>query len=455
MERTVNKRKNFILYPLQDVMGSIVHALIKIIRPLVPRRYRDKLSEIEKSKTFNNVIGLTVFNSLGGLILMFTNVKVANVLGAGIYGLYSYYLAIGEVGANFVRYGRNKSMTRDLIQKPKQFDNLISNTLALGLINFLFFALVVFLFSRPLDVEPSVTAILLIMAPCIGSLDFISVYESLKEMNWHSIYYFLQRVLFLVAVWAYIIYIGGLSLNYLAITFFLSWLVIVLMQYWEIIIGFGIKLRREISWSSIWELYKGNFVIALSCLAGVAFGPIIRMILKEHADTCVVGIYSAGMQVFLISQFLMHQVSRVGNPMMAEAGKEGVAPSERKTLCNKYFIIMLIAVIPFAVPLIFFPQFITDLCFTEEYSELGKYLPILAVYLLALSLGVVYTQFLISMRKDKLYFTIYLSSAIATVLTAAILIPISPLLGAILALCVPHSIGCLFYYLCSIKYLKN
>ena len=453
--RTLNKRKNFILYPMQNVMGSLVHLFMVAIRPFVPSKYKEKLSEIEKSKTFINVIGLSFFNSLGGLIVMLTNIKIANVLGAEFYGLYSYFLAIGEVGSNFVRYGRNKTMTRDLIQKPLKFDGLVSNTLALGTLNFILFFLGVVLFRKQMDVELSITSILLIMAPCIVSLDFVSVYESLKEMNWHSIYYFIQRLLFLLAVWSSILCVGGLTLSYLGITLFLSWTFIEIVQYKEVIIGFNINLRKEISWRNIRDLYKSNFVIALCCLAGVAFGPIIRMILKDYADTSVVGVYSAGMQIFLISSFLMHQVSRVGNPMMAEAGKENVTPYERKVLCKKYFRIMFIAVLPFAIPLVLFPQFITDLCYTDEYSELGKYLPLFAFYLISLSFGTVYTQFLISMKKDILYFVIYVGSAVATVLTAFLLIPIRPLFGAIFALCVPHSIGCLFYYLCSIKYFKS
>lgn len=455
MERVINKHNNIIVYPLQLLMGYIVHLFIVTIRPIIPLKYKDQLFKIENNKTFNNVIGLTFFNALGGLLLMLTNVKIANVLGAEIFGIYSYYLAIGEVGSNFVRYGRHKTMTRDLIQKPTVFNGLISNTLALGCINLLFFLIVVVLFRRQLDVETSFTAFLLIIAPCIGSLDFISVYESLKEMSWHSVYYLIQRLFFLVAVWLFFVIANRLTMKYLSIMLFLSWSIILLMQYWEIIIGFGIKVRRYISWSSIWGLYKSNFVIALSCLTGVAFGPVIRMILNEFADSNAVGVYSAGMQIFLISQFLMHQVSRVGNPMMAEAGKEDGNPEKRRKLCNKYCTIMLITVVPFAIPLLLFPQSITDFIFTEDYYELGKYLPIFAFYLLALSVGIVYTQFLISMRKDKTYFIIYISSALATILVSLILIPKYSLLGAILALCVPHSIGCVFYYLCSIKYLRS
>ena len=454
MERSINRKRNKLLFPLQYVMGMIVHIAIVAIKPVVPAKYKGKLTQIEANKTLNNVLGLAFFNAFGGLILMLTNVKIANVLGASVFGIYSYYLAIGEVGQNFVRYGRNKSMTRDLIQFPSKFDSLISNTLAIGLLNFVFYALIVFVFHKQLDVPLTLTAFLLIMAPCIGSLDFQSVYESLKEMSWHSIYLFIQRIFFLVTVWASILIANRLTLPYLGVTLFLSWLIIVVIQYWEVIRGFGVKIKNEISWKNIWFLYKDNFVIALSTMTGVAFGPVIRMILNEYADSNVVGVYSAGMQIFLISQFLMHQISRVGNPMMAEAGKEGVSVEKRKKLCNKYFVIMLCSVIPFVLPLLFFPQFVTNVFYTAEYSDLGKYLPIFAIYLLSLSLGIVYTQFLISMRRDKTYFAIYIGSALTTILASLILIPKLQLLGAILALCVPHSIGCLFYYLFSLKYLR-
>ena len=455
MKRVLNKKTNKLLYPMQSLMGMVVHFVFVVLRPLVPARFLGKFSNLEKNETLNNVIGLACFNALGGIILMFTNVKIANILGASIFGVYSYYLAIGEVGQNFVRYGRNKSMTRDLIQYPDKYDSLVSNTLAIGLINFSLFLSVVFIFQGKLDVQMTLAAFLLVMAPCVGSLDFQSVYESMREMSWHSMYLFIQRVFFLVAVWACIFASNKLSLSYLGIVLFSSWLFVVICQYWEVIKGFGVKVRKELSLRSISFLYKDNFVIALSTMTGVAFGPVIRMILNEYANSRVVGVYSAGMQIFLISQFLMHQISRVGNPMMAEAGKEGINTVERKELCNKYFLIMLCSVIPFVLPLLLFPQYITDLFYTAEYSELGKYLPFFAIYLIALSLGIVYTQFLISMRKDKTYFAIYIGSALVTILFSFILIPRFSLLGAILALCVPHSIGCLFYYFCSLKYLRS
>ena len=452
--RKIDIKRNKLLFPLHLLMGKVVHLLFTIIKPIVPKKYKGKILQLEQSNTFNNVFGLTLFNAIGGIVVMLTNVKIANVLGASLYGLYSYYLAVGEVGQNFVRYGRNKTMTRDLIQNPSKFESLISNTLVLGLLNLCIYLFVVLLFSKPLDITLSIPAILLLISPCLGSIDFQPVYESLKQMSWHSMYLLIQKCIFLILLWGFLLLYDTPSLGYLGSVLFFSWFFIIVIEYWEIIIGFGIRIRLFVSLSSIKGLYKENFLIALSCMTGVAFGPLIRLILKNYTDTQSVGIYSAGMQIFVISQFILHQISRVGNPMMAEAGKDTCTIKERKTLCKKYVFLTILSTLPFFIPLFFFPQLTTNLFFTEEYSDLSHYLPFFGIYLAALAIGVVYTQFLISMRKDKIYFIIYVSSAISTILVAFLLIPIWGVLGAVIALCIPHSIGCLFYFICSIKFLK-
>lgn len=454
MDEIINHERNKILNPLLIAMNMAVTIGLSILSYIVPRKYKQKIKDLQKSKTFNNILGLTIFNAVGGFVVLLTNVKVANVLGASLYGLYSYYLAIGEVGQNFVRYGRSKTMTRDLIQLPNKFNSLIANTLVVGLLNIAIYLLIVVVFSKPLDVDITIASILLLLAPCLGSIDFQPVYEALKEMSWHSLYLLVQKVFFLICVWLAIVSEGSPSLSYLGVVLFFSWFIVVIGQYWEIVICFGIKLKELVSIKSIKKLYQDNFLIALSCMTAVAFGPLIRLILKNYTDTQAVGIYSAGMQIFLISQFMLHQISRVGNPMMAEAGKDDCKSEERRRFCNKYFLLMLLGTAPFAIPLCIFPHLTTSIFFSAEYAELGDYLPLFGVYLLSLSLGVVYTQFLISMRKDKIYFTIFVGTALVTSLAAFILIPYYKVWGAVIALCVPHSIGCVLYYICSIKYLK-
>ena len=206
---------------------------------------------------------------------------------------------------------------------------------------------------------------------------------------------------------------------------------------------------------NILSLYRENFVIALSTLFGVAFGPLLRMVLKQYTDDASVGIYSAGLQIFLISQFIMNQLGRVGNPVMAEIGKEGVSVAKQRNAIGKYILAMMACTIPFAIPLVLFPHALTHFFFTDEYASLGTYLPMFAFYLITLAIGIVFTQYLISKRKDRIYFALYIGGSILTIITAYATIPEWGVMGAVFSLCVPHGLTCIGYAIVSIKYLHK
>lgn len=452
---TINKKDNKLLYFLDTGLDKFVVLMITIVRFFVPGKFKEKFDILtEHKEMLHNVVGLAFFNALGGLCVMATQVKLANYLGASVYGIYSYCLAIGEVGAMFVRYGRNKTMVRDLIQNPEKRDSLVVSTFFLSIINLALFLAVTFACHKPLDIEVSWTYLLLIMSPCFASLSLGPVYECLRMMSWNSIYALLQKFGFLVIIW--LLFFANIPVNLFSIGAIVvcTWLVVVLMEYFEVGTQLHIHFFQKVKLKEIWELYKDNFTIFMSCVTGVAFGPLLRLILNNYADSKSVGIYAAGLQIYNICLFLNTQISRVGNPMMAEVGKEGTDAKRRRNLVYRYTAIMLATSLPFALPLMLCPALITETLFTDEYASLANYLPLLAIYLMAISVGVVFTQYMISMRLDKSYFAIYVTTAVTTLLVALWLIPLLGILGAFIALCVPHSIGCLFYVLCSIKSLR-
>ena len=132
---TINKRNNKLLFPLDRAVDQFVVLVIAVIRFFAPAKFQKRIQELTSHQDLlHNVIGLSFFNALGGLCVMATQVKLANYFGASVYGIYSYCLAIGEVGAMFVRYGRNKTMVRDLIQTPQKRDSLIVSTFLLSLL---------------------------------------------------------------------------------------------------------------------------------------------------------------------------------------------------------------------------------------------------------------------------------------------------------------------------------
>ena len=87
---------------INQALITCVSRIICVIETLVPSKFSDKIRILRSHEVvFYNVIGLTFFNSLGGLLTILTQVKLANVMGASHYGVYSYCLAIGEVAFNF------------------------------------------------------------------------------------------------------------------------------------------------------------------------------------------------------------------------------------------------------------------------------------------------------------------------------------------------------------------
>lgn len=454
--KSINKKDNKLLYLLDTGLDKFVILIITITRFFIPGKFKKKIDLLSEHKDMlHNVVGLAFFNALGGLCVMATQVKLANYLGASIYGLYSYCLAIGEVGAMFVRYGRNKTMVRDLIQYPEKRNSLIANTFLLSLINLVLFVTVVFFCHQPLDIEVSWTYFLLILSPCFASITLDPVYESLKMMSWSSIYSLIQKFSFLLIIWTLFFLKFHVSLLTIGILVVITWLIVTLMEYYEVGTQLHVSFIRGIKVRELWGLYRENFIIFLSCATGVAFGPLLRLILNNYVDSTSVGIYAAGLQVYSICLFLNTQISRVGNPMMAEAGKTECSVKKRRRLVIRYATVMMLTSLPFALPMLLCPSLITNLLFSDEYTRLANYLPLLAIYMIAISIGVVFMQYLVSMRQDKTYFTVYIISAVLTILFAYWLIPIYGLLGAFLSLCIPHSIGCIGYAIVSLKSLNK
>ena len=452
----INRKDNKLLYYLDTLLDKFVRYVIRIIRLFVPGKYKKMYDNICGHKEMlHNVVGLTFFNALGGLFLMATQVKLANYLGASVYGVYAYCLAIGEVGAMFVRYGRNKTMVRDLIQYPEKRNSLVVSTFFLSLINLGLFLIITFSCHEPLEIEVNWTYFLLILSPCFASLSLDPVYESLKMMSWSSIYSLMQKFGFLIVIWILFFFHLNVSLLAIGLIVFATWLSICFMEYYEIGTQLRINFLTKVQIIDLLKLYKENFIIFLSCITGVAFGPLISLILNNYTDSKSVGIYAAGLQIYHICLFLNTQIARVGNPMMAEVGKVECPQEKRRKMVYRYSLIMMATSMPFAIPMLFCPSLIVNILFSDEYVALSSYLPFLALYLLAINIGVVFTQFMISMRMDKLYFTIYVSSALLTLVVSYATIPSFGILGAFISLCIPHSIGCMLYMLFSLKTLNN
>lgn len=449
----INKRTNIVLYAIDRFLQEFVNVIVKLLDRFTTIDIYSKFSAHQG--TMQNVIGLLAFNALGGLLIIVTNIKLANILGAAVFGIYSYYLAIGEIGSNIVRYGRHKTMLRELVQYPDKRNITITYTVWISIINLILFLATIIVFHNQMDIQLSIVAILLILSPCLISLDFQPVYESFRLISWHSIYYLIQKILFIVGVWVILLINNRLSIGNAAIILFLSWIIVVVIQYWEVIHQLHINIFKQFKIRDLFRFYKSGFIIAVVCVLGCAFGPIIQMIMKQSSNEISVGLYAACLQLLTIAKFILNQMARVGNPKMAEICMVGYDKQRKRSFLKKYIFIMILSVLPFVIPMFICPDLIVKSLFSSEYLEISSALPICAVYLILSSIGAVFNQFLVSYRADKIYIIFYSIAAIVSIIIAVLMIPYYGFLGGVLAFCISDGLASILYTIMSLNILRN
>lgn len=306
-----------------------------------------------------------------------------------------------------------------------------------------------------MDIQLSIVAILLILSPCLISLDFQPVYESFRLISWHSIYYLIQKILFIVGVWTILLINNRLSIGNVAIILFLSWIIVVVIQYWEVIHQLQINIFKQFKIRDLFRFYKSGFIIAVVCVLGCAFGPIIQMIIKQSSSEVSVGLYAACLQLLTIAKFILNQMVRVGNPKMAEICIVGYDKQRKRNFLKKYIFIMVLSVSPFAIPMFICPDLIVKSLFSSEYLEISSALPICAVYLILSSIGAVFNQFLVSYRADMIYILFYSIAAIVSIIIAVLMIPYYGFLGGVLAFCISDGLASILYTIISLNILRN
>lgn len=451
----MSTRKILLNHKIDQILDLFIVKMLLFSKSYLPRSVDERMAILLLKKDYiKSILGLIVFNSIGGVITLYLQFFIANKVGVISFGEYSYYVAIGTVGAVFTRYGRNKTMLRDIIQSENNTSSIIISTFIIGIANMLFFNIVIILLQRILDYEFSLISFLIINGTMISSLDFQPFYESQNRFSFHSLIMFAQKFLFISIVLLWYFMCGDLTILIVGFALFFSWLFMIIAEFIDIKSFISFNLSINDVFSLTYDTYKKNFYVAASTIVGIAFGPILRIILKNEYGDTEVGIFSASFQILILSEFLMNQISRIGNPLMATSAlmiESNLSDVRRKVFL--YLFVVLISVFPFSLLMIFMPVTLTHFMLSDEYSSVSVLLPILGVYLIFLSVGVVFAQFLISLRMDACYIKGYVFGGIMTAVVGWILIKPFGVLGATIALGLSHSISCIIYVYYSLKIL--
>lgn len=422
---------------------------------LIPRLYSLLASQ---SRNLQNLSALVVFNFLAAGLFFVTQVKIANVIGKENFGYLAYAIALGMYGQALVRYGMDRTLVRDLIHYPHRFAELVAGSLLLrGVIQLLMIVgLLIWKFAFDASGALSWGLMAVVVAYSLKSLDLQPVYDAWLKMGRHAVYNFIQRVLYFLLIWAIILWSpNNLSIAWIGFGLLGTQIFYLLLQQkWAFRrIDFGVIKAPLISVAG--ELSKSNCWIWLASMGALSFVSLNQIILKHYCGAAELGGYAASWQIASTATLLLIQVGRIGNPATARNTKPQANKKARIRFLIRYSGVMLLTAAPICILTIIFPGLILRTIFKPEYASAAGILRLLSVHTLIVSLGAVATQYVVSARMERTYFTGVIVGGILSIILCLVLIPRMAGYGAALALLIAHGTLMGLYWLAMIQHVRK
>ncbi|MBF0413349.1 MAG: oligosaccharide flippase family protein [Desulfamplus sp.] len=399
------------------------------------------------NRNFNTLIFLIIVNMLLAAIGFATRIKMANILGSLNYGILSYSIAISSYIETITRYGTDKTLIRDIVQQEHRMAEIVGITLLLKLILLFTCLIILSIYIKMYPNKGSDLVLWVIIGSSLISLEAKGVYDATNNIRRHSIYFAFYRIMFFVSIWSYIlIFDSQLTVKYVGISMTATACIYLAIQYGWIFSQYLKKIRIKTLILGIWEWLARNFFLCFSALCGLGFTNFNQLILKNYCGSEELGVYSAAWQFFWVGNIFIEQISRIGQPIFArKLQMEDTTESGLFMFVVKYLAVMVMTVLPIAVPMIVFPEFIISNFFSHEYAQSITPLRFIGLYILMLSCGIVFSQYVIISNKDKLYMYSVLVTGLLSMLIAWLFIPKYQATGAAITLVVSHGSAIVLY----------
>jgi O-antigen/teichoic acid export membrane protein len=174
-------------------------------------------------------------------------------------------------------------------------------------------------------------------------------------------------------------------------------------------------------------------------MSTLSFASLNQLVLKHYRGTSELGGYAAVWLMVSLAMMLLNQVARIGNPMTALVTRDGIQQKERNRFLLKYVCVMIFTASPVALAAVCFPKMIMKILFRPEYVSAASVLRIMGVYMYVYAVGLVASQFVVSIRLEKAYFASIFTGGIISIASCFLLIPSMGANGAGAALLVSAS----------------
>jgi O-antigen/teichoic acid export membrane protein len=408
-----------------------------------------KLISTQK-RHFQTLSVLIFVNFLASVLTFVTHVKIANLVGKESFGQMAYGLALGLYGATVVRFGFDRTLVRDLIHYPEKSGELIAGSLILRLIMLVIvtIGLVIWKISDFKNLDLTFGVMLIIIASSLLSLDLRAVYDSWHRMKRHAVYNLIQKLFYFAIVWgAILLYQEKLTVVWVGAAMLWSMVFYLVIQFtW---------VPRKIDFPPLTinlfvkaiMMGRDNLLIWFSAISCLSFGSFNQLVLKHYCGAAELGGYAAAWQIVLVGMLLLTQIARIGNPATARVTNSNVNNVARGHFLVKYSAVMIIITLPICIPALIWPEVILKMMFKPEYVASASILRLMALYLMVFSLGLVASQYVVSIRMEKFYFFSVILGSGTGIILCLTLIQSYKGIGAVLALLISHGFSILLYWI--------
>ena len=325
-----------------------------------------------------NVSYLTIGQFISLIISFFGLIYIARLLGPSDYGIYVTVSAFVGMFVVITFEGINKVVLREGAKDLSKMRGFIEKTTAIKNI-FTFSAIIVCIISSfftPYSIQVKLYIVLFSFSLVYNSFNdfFMNVYKATEKMQYNSIIYISNRVLFV-----------SLSIAFLYMGFGLLALFIIALisQFLTLLINFRLTKRFLVFkfWNKIkWDKYiiKPALVFSVLAFAYLLTGKIDLVMISLLGSSKDVGLYGVAHQMMITGLTMRGLLSTAFFPIFVKTYHKNAV---KWSNLLKYAIIMGLCFLAIATIISLFSEQIITLMLGEKYLESGTLLGVLAFYL--------------------------------------------------------------------------
>lgn len=393
-----------------------------------------------KYLSLRNILAFSSLNYIQAALSFVISMVLARVLGAELYGYYTYGIVFNTTVFILVQFGLDKTLVRDLVQK-RNVDHLIwaSSFLKLGLSVLALVGVVIW--SIGFSEESALKAYIAILFTASGVVYGISPrawFDYTGQIQQHARLMLFERVFF---------FLGTLSILFLYEAEHVVWMIAVVLligrflmslMEWRYVRRTVRRVRFKYLRRPIRDMVFRNSWVWLAALSNLCMTHVNQFVLDAKLGTDQLGYYGLAFQLIMLVQLLQSQVLRLATPSIAQTVNTG-SGREIQLKYRRDMLLCIGVTVMMLVPIYYASPWLIKLLVGSEYLGALPVLRVLCFWSLVYGVALINNQYLLSFHLQRPYFYTTLFFGAVSLYLADSFIGYFGLLGAALSLLISHA----------------